>query len=90
MPVGGLTEAATVVSVWAVVAVYWSLGGRELAAGLVISIYIHEMGHVFRLKKYGIGAGAPLFIPGIGALVMLKEHPADAHIDAEIGHEGPN
>ncbi|MEO8879611.1 MAG: site-2 protease family protein [Gemmatimonadaceae bacterium] len=85
----GLTKATTFFSMFAFFAVYWSVFGWKLAAGLVVSIYIHEMGHVFRLKKYGIGAGAPLFIPGIGALVMLKEHPADAHVDAEIGLAGP-
>jgi Zn-dependent protease len=47
------------------------------------------MGHVSALRKLGLAAGAPLFIPGVGALVMLKEHPADAHVDAEIGLAGP-
>jgi Zn-dependent protease len=85
----GLTKASTFFSMFAFFGVYWSIYGWPLALGLVISIYIHEMGHVFVLRKLGIGAGAPLFIPGVGALVMLKEHPADAHIDAEIGLAGP-
>jgi Zn-dependent protease len=85
----GLTKASTFFSMFAFFGVYWGVFGWPLALGLVISIYIHEMGHVFVLRKLGIGAGAPLFIPGVGALVMLKEHPADAHIDAEIGLAGP-
>jgi Zn-dependent protease len=85
----GLTKASTFFSMFAFFGVYWSIYGWPLALGLVVSIYIHEMGHVFVLRKLGIGAGAPLFIPGVGALVMLKEHPADAHIDAEIGLAGP-
>ena len=85
----GLTKASTFFSMFAFFGVYWSIFGWPLALGLVVSIYIHEMGHVFRLRKYGIGAGAPLFIPGVGALVMLKEHPADAHVDADIGLAGP-
>ncbi|MEP7086145.1 MAG: site-2 protease family protein [Gemmatimonadota bacterium] len=85
----GLTKASTFFSMLGFFAVYWKIYGWPLAAGLVVSIYIHEMGHVSVLKKFGIGAGAPLFIPGVGALVMLKEHPADAHVDAEIGLAGP-
>jgi len=85
----GLTKASTFFSMFAFFGVYWSIFGWPLALGLVISIYIHEMGHVFVLRKLGIGAGAPLFIPGVGALVMLKEHPSDAHVDAKIGLAGP-
>jgi Zn-dependent protease len=85
----GLTKASTFFSMFAFFGVYWSIFGWPLALGLVVSIYIHEMGHVFALRRLGLAAGAPLFIPGIGALVMLKEHPADAHIDAEIGLAGP-
>jgi Zn-dependent protease len=85
----GLTKASTFFSMFAFFGVYWGIFGWPLALGLVVSIYIHEMGHVFVLRKLGIGAGAPLFIPGVGALVMLKEHPSDAHIDAQIGLAGP-
>ena len=85
----GLTKASTFFSMFAFFGVYWSIFGWPLALGLVVSIYIHEMGHVSTLRRLGLAAGAPLFIPGVGALVMLKEHPADAHIDAEIGLAGP-
>lgn len=85
----GLTKASTFFSMFAFFGVYWSIYGWPLALGLVVSIYIHEMGHVSVLRRLGMAAGAPLFIPGVGALVMLREHPADAHIDAEIGLAGP-
>ena len=45
-----------------------------LAVGIAASIYVHEMGHVAMLRGLGINASAPLFIPGVGALVMLKQH----------------
>jgi Zn-dependent protease len=54
-----------------------------------VSIYIHEMGHVAMLRRLGIAAGAPLFIPGVGALVMLKQHVDDPVTDAKIGLAGP-
>jgi Zn-dependent protease len=41
------------------------------------------------LRRLGIAAGAPLFIPGVGALVMLKQHVDDPITDAKIGLAGP-
>ena len=34
-------------------------------------------------------ASAPMFVPGLGALVMLRQHPASAREDARIGLAGP-
>ena len=85
----GLTKASTFISMFAFFSVYWSIYGWPLALGLVISIYIHEMGHVAMLRRLGIEAGAPMFIPGVGALVMLKQHVTDPLTDAKIGLAGP-
>jgi Zn-dependent protease len=85
----GLTKASTFISMFAFFGVYWSTYGWPLALGLVLSIYIHEMGHVAMLRKLGIEAGAPMFIPGVGALVMLKQHVSDPLTDAKIGLAGP-
>jgi Zn-dependent protease len=85
----GLTKLSTFVSMFGFFAVYWSLHGWPLALGLAVSIYIHEMGHVSVLRRLGIHAGAPLFIPGVGAVVMLKERITDPIVDARIGLAGP-
>ena len=85
----GLTKASTFVSMFAFFGVYWSIYGWPLALGLVLSIYVHEMGHVAMLRKLGIDAGAPMFIPGVGAFVMLKQHVDDPLTDAKIGLAGP-
>jgi Zn-dependent protease len=85
----GLTKASTFVSMFAFFGVYWSIYGWPLALGLVLSIYVHEMGHVAMLRRLGIAAGAPLFIPGVGALVMLKQRVVDPLSDAKIGLAGP-
>jgi len=85
----GLSKISTVVSMFGFIAVYWSIHGWPLAVGIAGSIYVHEMGHVAMLRRLGIHAGAPLFIPGVGALVMLKEHVTDPVIDARIGLAGP-
>ena len=61
----GLTKASTFFSMFAMMGVYWTMFGPWLAVGLVLSIYVHEMGHVFALMRYGVKASAPLFIPGL-------------------------
>jgi hypothetical protein len=42
----GLTKSSTFFSMLLSLGVYWTAWGWKFAAGLVISIYIHEMGHV--------------------------------------------
>jgi Zn-dependent protease len=69
--------------------VYWKIFGWPLAVGLIISIYIHEMGHVAALRRFGIAASAPMFIPGFGALVRLRQSPANTREDARVGLAGP-
>jgi Zn-dependent protease len=85
----GLTKASTFVSMFAFFGVYWSVYGWPLALGLVFSIYIHEMGHVAMLSRCGIAASAPMFVPGLGAFVQLKQHVDDPLTDAKIGLAGP-
>jgi Zn-dependent protease len=85
----GLTKAGTLVSMFAFVGLYWTQHGWPLVVGVVAGIYVHEMGHVAVLRRLGIAADAPLFIPGVGALVLLREHISDPIIDARIGLAGP-
>jgi hypothetical protein len=59
--------------------VYWTVFGWWFAAGLIASIYIHEMGHVAALHRLGIRASAPMFIPGIGAMVGRQNKPRFPH-----------
>lgn len=66
-----------------------SSGHVGYALGIVACIYVHEMGHVAALRRYGIEASSPMFIPGFGALVRLKQYPTDAHEDARTGLAGP-
>jgi len=85
----GLSKASTVLTMVLAFGAYWALFGWKFAAGLVVSIYIHEMGHVAALRRFGIPASAPMFIPGFGALVRLKQNPRTAVEDARVGLAGP-
>jgi Zn-dependent protease len=85
----GLTNASTLFSMLAAFGVYWAAFGWTFAAGLVASIYVHEMGHVAALRRLGIPATAPMFIPGVGAFVRLRGRVFSPIDDARIGLAGP-
>ena len=59
------------------------------AVGFVVLIWVHEMGHVLQLKREGIKASAPMFIPFLGAFVAMKEMPKNALVEARVGLAGP-
>jgi Zn-dependent protease len=59
------------------------------AVGFVVLIWIHEMGHVLQLKREGIKASAPMFIPFFGAFVAMREMPKNALVEARVGLAGP-
>ncbi|HCC57288.1 MAG TPA: site-2 protease family protein [Solibacterales bacterium] len=85
----GFGKLGTLLSFLATFGVYWTLWGWKFALCFLLSIYIHEMGHVAALSRYGVPATAPTFIPGFGALIRLKQHPASAIEDARVGLAGP-
>jgi Zn-dependent protease len=85
----GLGQLKTMLSMLAFMGVYWSLYGWRFALGFVLGIYVHEMGHVWMLRHYGLRASAPMFIPGFGAFISLYGSPADVGQDARIGLAGP-
>jgi Zn-dependent protease len=85
----GLTKASTFFSMLLSIGVYWNVFGWKLAVGLIVSIYIHEIGHIYLLHRYGIKATAPMFIPGLGAMIRQKQYPASPYEDARVGLAGP-
>lgn len=85
----GLTNASTLLSIIPTLGVYWLAYGWSFAAGLIASIYVHEMGHVFALSRFGIAASAPMFIPGFGAVIRSREHLTNPREEARVGLAGP-
>lgn len=59
------------------------------AVGFVVLIWVHEMGHVLQLRREGIRASAPMFIPFLGAFVAMKQMPKNALAEARVGLAGP-
>jgi Zn-dependent protease len=79
------TSASMLVSV----AAYSLIWGWQFAVGFVLLLLVHEMGHVIQLRREGVPASAPLFIPFLGAVVGMKQAPKDAATEARVGLAGP-
>ncbi|HEX4733229.1 MAG TPA: site-2 protease family protein [Thermoleophilaceae bacterium] len=71
------------------VAAYALIWGWKFAFGFVVLLFVHEMGHVLQLRREGIKASAPLFIPFMGAFVGMKQMPKNAAAEARVGLAGP-
>jgi Zn-dependent protease len=70
-------------------AVYVWIGGWWFGIGLVLVLFVHEMGHVFEARHQGLPVSAPTFIPFLGALITLQQMPADAWRESRLGIAGP-
>jgi Zn-dependent protease len=71
------------------VAAYSFLGGPWFAVGLVAMIFVHEMGHVVEIRRQGMQATAPIFIPFLGAAIFQRSHAQSPMRQAQIGIAGP-
>jgi Zn-dependent protease len=80
-----LTAGTALISV-AAYSLFW---GWTFAAGFVVLIFIHEMGHVLQLRREGIKASAPMFIPFMGALITSRSLGENALAEARVGLAGP-
>jgi Zn-dependent protease len=80
-----VTGLSMLLSVW----VYAQWYGWSFGVGFVLSILVHELGHVFFAWRQGVPVTAPLFIPGMGALIVQKRGAQSAFGEALIGIGGP-
>jgi Zn-dependent protease len=71
------------------IAAYAWIWGWKFAVGFVLLLLVHEMGHVLELRRQGVPASAPLFIPFLGAVVGMKQMPHDAWREAQVALAGP-
>jgi len=71
------------------IAAYAWLWGVPFAAGFVALLLVHEMGHVIQLRREGIKATAPMFIPFLGAVISARSLGDNALAEARVGLAGP-
>jgi Zn-dependent protease len=79
----------TMLSMAVTIGIYASMFGLRFAVGIVVLIFIHEMGHAGAMKIEGLRAGAPVFIPFLGAAIAMKDQPRDVLTEAKIAIAGP-
>jgi Zn-dependent protease len=79
------TSASMLVSIVA----YQLIFGWLFAVGFVLLLLLHELGHVIQLRREGIDASAPMFIPFLGAVISAKSLGDDAAAEARVGLAGP-
>jgi Zn-dependent protease len=70
-------------------AAYALLWGWSFAAGFIALLFVHEMGHVIALRREGLKASAPMFIPFMGAVIAARSLGRNALAEARVGLAGP-
>jgi len=85
----GLTKLSTLSSMALFLGFDARFLGWQLALGIVLSIYVHEMGHVAALHRHGIKASSPMFIPGLGAFIRAQQRIHGEWAEADVGLAGP-
>ncbi|PYP87013.1 MAG: site-2 protease family protein [Candidatus Angelobacter sp. Gp1-AA117] len=73
----------------AFIAVYWGLFGKWFGIGFAILILIHEMGHFIDIKRRGLPAEMPVFLPGLGAYVRWNALGIPLTTRAAVSLAGP-
>lgn len=68
---------------------YWALYGWKFALGFTLSILVHEMGHYVAVRRRGLKADLPMFLPGLGAYVRWYHQGMPLSALAEIALFGP-
>jgi Zn-dependent protease len=71
------------------IAIYAWFMGFWFAVGFVLLIFVHECGHLLAAKSFGLRVSAPMFIPFVGAVILLKEAPRNAWVESVVGIGGP-
>ena len=71
------------------IAAYSLIWGWRFAVGFVVLLFVHEIGHVIQLRREGVAASAPVFIPFLGAAIWSKSLGDNALAEARVGLAGP-
>jgi len=73
----------------AFIGIYWAAFGMLFGIGFAVLILIHEMGHFIDIKRRGLPAEMPVFLPGLGAYVRWQALGVPLETRAAISLAGP-
>lgn len=76
-------------SLFAFIGVYWAIYGLKFGIGFAVLILIHEMGHFIDIKRRGLPADMPVFLPGFGAYVRWQALGVSLETRAAVSLAGP-
>jgi len=68
---------------------YWALWGPRFGIGFAVLILIHEMGHYIDVKRRGLPADMPVFLPGFGAYVRWQALGVSLETRSAVALAGP-
>jgi Zn-dependent protease len=70
-------------------AFYWAAFGLKFGLGFASLILLHEMGHFIDIKRRGLPAEMPVFLPGLGAFVRWQALGVSLETRAAVSLAGP-
>jgi len=73
----------------AFIGIYWAAFGMMFGIGFAVLILIHEMGHFIDIKRRGLPAEMPVFLPGLGAYVRWQALGVPLETRAAVSLAGP-
>ena len=73
----------------AFIGIYWAVWGMKFGIGFAVLILLHEMGHFVDIKRRGLPAEMPVFLPGLGAYVRWQAMGVPLETRAAISLAGP-
>jgi len=76
-------------SLVAFMGVYWAEFGAKFGIGFALLVLIHEMGHFIDVKRRGLPADMPVFLPGLGAYVRWQALGVSLETKAAVSLAGP-
>ena len=68
---------------------YWAAWGIKFGLGFAALVLIHEMGHFVEIKRRGLLADMPVFLPGLGAYVRWQAMGVPVEARSAIALAGP-
>jgi Zn-dependent protease len=73
----------------AFIGIYWAAWGMKLGIGFAVLVLLHEMGHFIDIKRRGLPAEMPVFLPGLGAYVRWQALGVPVETRSAISLAGP-
>jgi Zn-dependent protease len=87
--VGARFKWSSILSFLAFVALYSLASGVKFGIGFAALILIHEMGHFVDIKRRGLPADMPVFLPGLGAYVRWQAMGVSLETRSAVSLAGP-